>query len=179
MLLSLVIVDLQMQCRQFSCCVFDLESALDAASQISSKAHVLLEASIIYEKEKKMVLPVTVFDGGSFSQPLKQLEAQWQRVLSKPVNCQSVHTQWLIELARQHITFQQNRIDNLEVAINRISHYQYPLERMDNTLTRVLSSGESQYVKQIKMYQRQLACAQLNHSTAVKRLDYYQARLYR
>jgi hypothetical protein len=175
MTLTLAAIDQQMQCRKFTCWVSDLEFALDVASQIGGKSHRLLKVAITDEEGNKIQFPVAAFDGDPFSEPIKQLEVQWQRVLSQPINHQSVHTQWLIALARQHITFQQNRISNLEEAIRHINQHWPSLDQTE-TATTYGSRRLSQYVTQLDSYQRQLAGAQLNHRVAVNRLNEYQTR---
>jgi len=118
MFLSLTAFDREGEFRQFSCWLNSLEVILDALSEISANGGQLVTAEI-HEEGSRLPLPVEAFDGQDFSNPIQALEAQWQQVLSEPVQWRSVHTQQLMILIQNRISRQDLHIAQLEVAIQK------------------------------------------------------------
>lgn len=117
MILSFTALNKQGQFRSFSCHISKLEVALDALSTIHSQGDALITAELV-DEGNRMELPVDAFDGELLSNPIRQLEEQWQAVLSEPVRSVSTTTCWRAEMARQQLRLCNQRIDHYLKSIN-------------------------------------------------------------
>lgn len=70
--------------RDFTCQLDRLELALDVLSRLVAQGETLHEAYII-DRDARLTLPVDVFDGQPFEQPMLRLEKEWQLILNTPI----------------------------------------------------------------------------------------------
>ncbi|MFD2935223.1 hypothetical protein [Spirosoma flavum] len=84
MILSLTTITSEAEYRNFSCQFSDLETAFDLLNAIVSEGDQLIEAELL-DRDERTLLPIEAFDGESCIMPIKQLEKQWEQILSKPV----------------------------------------------------------------------------------------------
>lgn len=85
MFLSFTVIDELGQIRDFSWWFASLEFALDVMSSLSVKGKKIIRAELI-DHEHLTQLPIDGFDGTSMSEPIKQLENEWQQLLKAPAN---------------------------------------------------------------------------------------------
>jgi hypothetical protein len=69
--------------EKYSWSIEFLECALDTLSSLTPKGRRTLQADCI-EDEHRVRIPVEIFSGACLSVPMKQLEDQWQFILSQP-----------------------------------------------------------------------------------------------
>lgn len=119
MILSFTAIDTSAQFRDFFCQFAELETALDFLGTITSQGDTILKAHII-DDDKRTELSPEAFDGQPFTQPLHQLEKQWQVLLSDPMHLATPDTSWRIDFARQQIKLYDNRIAVIRLAISQI-----------------------------------------------------------
>lgn len=93
MLLSFTSIDQQANFRECSWWLTTPEAVFDALSAVATKGNQILSAVLIDEGQRT-ILPVDAFDGAFFSAPLKELENEWQQILSVPVNRQSARSEY-------------------------------------------------------------------------------------
>lgn len=80
MIVILETIDRQAEYRDFFFLPDTIEEAFDTISAISKCCLLIREAHLI-EDSKWIKLPVGVFDGQSFSEPIAKLEMEWRRLL--------------------------------------------------------------------------------------------------
>jgi hypothetical protein len=87
-LLLLDVIDGEKQFQEISCILKSEEDAFDVISYLSTQAHQILAAYLIDREtpDSPIKLPIDVFDGNSFSRPIKKLQKEWRQILKKPVN---------------------------------------------------------------------------------------------
>ncbi|MFD2574151.1 hypothetical protein ACFSUS_26180 [Spirosoma soli] len=156
MMLFFTAIDKYTQFREFSCQLNLIEDGFQVISSITSQGDVIIKAHVI-DGDGHMDLPVEVFDGSSFIEPIQQLREQWQEALANPVKQRTDHE--LILLTHQRIRQHKTRIDNCILTIDR-------LERLLEETKERISPGVrrfrliSHYQRIIANYQYQLTKAQ-------------------
>ncbi|AUD02009.1 hypothetical protein [Spirosoma pollinicola] len=93
MLLSFTSIDQHANFRECSWWLTTPEAAFDALSAVAAKGNQILSALLI-DEDQRTILPVDAFDGDIFSAPLKELEQEWQQILSVPVNRQPARNEY-------------------------------------------------------------------------------------
>ncbi|UFH54183.1 hypothetical protein [Spirosoma sp. KNUC1025] len=167
MILSFSAIDRHAQFRDFCCNLTGLETILDFLSTITSHGDTILNAYIL-DEGNRMELPPEAFDGQLFSQPLQQLEEQWQAALRKPVSDKLSANQWHIELIRQQIRLYGDRIETLTLQVDRLEMLRRRVEDMyyDQQRNQLME----QYTNTLTMYQSHIDRAQDGRQRAIKKL---------
>ena len=122
MTLSFTTISPEAKFRDFFYYVREIEDGFDALSLIATGEDTLLKVELI-DNNIRTSLPVEVFDGERFLEPIQRLKEEWEQVLSQPANVKSIQNQQIsIRLRRQH-TRGENHIVFLERAINKMERY--------------------------------------------------------
>lgn len=169
MILSFTAIDKNAQLRDFFCQQDELESALDILSSIASQGDTLLTASII-DEESRLELPVEVFDGQQFSNSFKQLEKQWQAVLSKPIQPKKANDTWYIDLTQQRIGLYQRKIDHLSQLINWLEQFRRHAEKYIYD-ERLRTKAINRYDSTLTRYRQYIHLAQINQKQIIEKLS--------
>ena len=75
----------QGEIQNFACQLNSLEISLDVVSSIAGQGDQLLKV-VLTDQGATTLLPLEVFDGQSFSKPIKRLEREWQLILCQQLN---------------------------------------------------------------------------------------------
>ncbi|MFD2938283.1 hypothetical protein [Spirosoma flavum] len=62
----------------------DLESGFDILTSLVNEGWQLSKVELVNGSQKTISLPVEIFDGKSFREPLKNLKQEWEDILSLP-----------------------------------------------------------------------------------------------
>ena len=127
MVLSFTALNKQSQFRSFCCHLNKLEAALNVLSTISSQGDIILTAQLIDEGHR-MELPVAAFDGQSFSEPIRQLEEQWQAILSQPIPLTSPTSPWRLEIVHQQLRRCNERIEQFGKVVYSLDELRWRAE---------------------------------------------------
>ncbi|WP_420151076.1 hypothetical protein [Spirosoma sp.] len=169
MILSFTAIDASAQLRNFFYQQEELENALDILSAIASQGDTLLNACIIDEKSR-LELPVEAFDGQQFSDSIKQLEKQWQTVLSESTRTTEENDTWYVELTRQRVKLYEDRLDQLTKTINQLEVlYQHTEDYMFNE--RLRTNLINRYSSLLAQYGHYRTLAQAGQKQALERLS--------
>ncbi|GAB3755843.1 hypothetical protein [Spirosoma pomorum] len=114
--------------RPFSIWLDQLETGLDMVTRLGESGKLLGEVSIV-DDTSRISLPVSLFDGTSFTPLLQQLQTQWQQILTRPLAGSVSDTDWLRQrlaagerqLARQHSMIA--RLETLRVSVGRLGGF--------------------------------------------------------
>lgn len=130
----------------------NLELGLDTLTALVSKGDQLLEVCLVFD-DSRTNLPVSIFDGQGFSQPIALLKNQWEEILSalpeQPMNY--INTNELLKKAQ---VSRQLTVDNLLMSRqqmqallvrasqkpcndNLLNHYQSLVDRYDRLLANI------------------------------------------
>lgn len=143
--------------RHFTCKTETLEAGLAAVNGIAATEDILLRVHL-FDKASLIALPLEAFDGQPMEQPLTILQKEWEGVLQKPIDWESVQRQRLISDNRRHLNRQAAYITRLEEAIaqtqQRVNLHPEPLI---GYLDQTRSSANLWGI--LHQYQRQLAQA--------------------
>lgn len=127
MTLSFTAIDRHNQFRDFSCQLASLEVALDVLSKITMQGSKILTAYIV-DEGKRIQLSSEAFDGVSFSEPIYQLEKQWQEILGEPIRSAETVNDWHIQLTRQRIKILEEKIVQFGLIIARFEEFRQRAE---------------------------------------------------
>ena len=172
MMLSIKTIDTNNEYRDFYWWFDRIETTFDVLNTISSRGDQILKAEII-DNDQRTVLPAEAFDGigGRCSDAIQQLEHEWKEILSQPISQRSVNNYRLINLTRSQIRNQNNRIAQLERAIETIEQRLQQVEyiyAIKPGCMNLLSRNQMS----LQQYQQQLDLAQsrqkLLHSQLLK-----------
>lgn len=84
MLLSLNAIDEQGNIREFYTQFDNLEMGFDFLTYVITQGHILVEVYML-DGNSWIPLPLKAFDGQPISPVLRQLEQQWEYILTNPV----------------------------------------------------------------------------------------------
>lgn len=101
---------------------------------------------------------------------IQPVDTEWQQVLDKPVNLQSVHNQWLIGITRHRISQRESYIANIELAI-KFTRQQYQLIQTSFSSEPSRSKLLLRNYTILKQYKQHLATAYTNQKVAVNQLS--------
>ncbi|MBD2753393.1 hypothetical protein [Spirosoma validum] len=168
MILSFTAITSNAQFRDFSCQFTELETALDFLGSVTLQGDTIIKAHIL-DDDKRVELASEAFDGKSFTEPLHQLEKQWQAILSKPRRSSQANNQWHIDLTRQRIKLYDTRIEQItrmvlqvELLCLRTEEMLLHEPRRDNLV--------SYYRSMLDMYCQQINQAQASKQQVQKKL---------
>ena len=160
MMLSIRTIDTNNEYRDFHWWFDRIETTFDVLNTISSRGDQILKAEII-DNDQRTVLPAEAFDGigGRCSDAIQELEREWQEILSQPVDLRSVINERLVNLVRNQIRHQNERVARLERVIGKIEQRLQQVERsygIDGRSINLLSRNQMS----LQQYQHQLDLAQ-------------------
>ncbi len=160
MMLNIKTLDTNNEYRNFYWWFDRIETTFDVLNTISSRGDQILKAEII-DNDQRTVLPAEAFDGSGSrcSDVIQQLEREWKEILNQPVNMRSVNKQWLISLTRSQIRNQNDRIAQLERAIETIEQRLQQVEHSYEVKSCCINLL-SRYQMSLRQYQNQLHLAQ-------------------
>ena len=140
--------------QNFVCQLNNLEIGLDVVSLIAGRGNQLLEAVLI-DQGTTMPLPLEVFDGQSFSEPIQQLEREWQLILSEKFNHEMMGNQQVDDLIDRRIKCHHTIILRLEQAV---VFTEQQLQRIQNSDFRERSHAPTlrQLQRALERYQHNL-----------------------
>lgn len=78
-------VDSQGECREFLCQLPDIDSGFDVLSRLATNGHILVNARLL-EESSWTQLPIEAFDEHPVLPIIRQLEEDWQLILTKPLD---------------------------------------------------------------------------------------------
>ncbi|QDK81129.1 hypothetical protein EXU85_21930 [Spirosoma sp. KCTC 42546] len=99
----------------------ELEKGFEVLTNISSRGHVLLNASVC-DGDSLLQLPVEAFDGQPCLPAIRALEQEWLTVLKSPTPVKSICHSWASEFITNRINRHESSIVKLEMAISRMQH---------------------------------------------------------
>lgn len=135
MILSLTSLRKECDLQHFFCTVDDIESGLEVLSFVALQGDTVLEAHLT-DEQGRLNLPTEVFDGQPFRAPIRRLEKQWKKILTKPLGKGSVHTLELMACTRRLITLQQAQLKQYSDYIARLTDLQQRVQyRLTNSVT--------------------------------------------
>lgn len=148
----------------------DLEVAFERLSRLRASNNRIQKA-FIFDKGQRIDLPLHAFDGQPFVAPIRQLQREWETILSKPLPASAMDTHnFLVEVTRQrivrykvYIQFIENSVANLQLLVNLLEANFVGASQKERLL--------KIYKSMIRIYQRCLEMARAHHQVAVDRLD--------
>ncbi len=163
-------IDTNYQLREYCWWFTNLETICDVLNSVVAKGSQLIKAELI-DQGHRTYLPVDAFDGNLWSGQIKELEQEWQQILSTPAHCRYTCNQHLIGYAQQQIKTHEDRIVQLEQAIKALEQQRQRVqEGIFSEPGRSILINRNELA--IQQYQQHLAIAQANQQTIVNQLRY-------
>lgn len=167
MQLFLTAIDEGDQLREYTCPLQKLDVAFKILNDIVAQGHTLVSSRIV-EDDHATSLPVEAFDGACFLAAMKELEQEWQTILSKPLRLASTTHHELRQMARQRIEQSATRIASTEKTHRRLKAIR---RRAEELMARRPTSTDllGYYDALLNRYEVQLAKARFIHQLALDR----------
>ena len=145
MIIAFTAFNRRAEIQAFTCLLDSLEAGFDVVSSLVGQGNRLIEVVLI-EERRIISLPIDAFDGQALSEPIRQLEQEWKRLLSKPVNYSQLRHNVVdqrIQLHRsnilkfeQAICLAEQHVRRVEKNKNRSPHHNLIAQQLENTLKR-------------------------------------------
>ncbi len=106
--------------RNFTYVPTHLEEGFDFLNTVVTMGDTLLNVRLM-DGDTETELPLDVFDGTAFREPMQELENEWQTLLSEPArSAVTFDKTWLIDLNRQRIGLCDASIHSQQTMIHRL-----------------------------------------------------------
>jgi hypothetical protein len=152
MMFVMTTLDSKGDIREFHFQVNRLEAGLDFISGLVARKETILSVYVV-DKDTLTPLPVDAFDGSSLSEGIRQLQAEWKQILTKPRTEPVPTDQWIqarIDTNTQSIIQYELLITSVRCLIEQVTllriqkahkqtllqHYQAILATYEKQLTR-------------------------------------------
>ena len=166
--------DKQGNVNQFACGLDSVEAVFDFLDEVVSQGDTLLTAYMLdqLERNKRMDLPLEAFDGIPSSIAIKELQEEWQAILTDPEPHEKgpAHDEATIQLIRQRLRQYQMRIATSERMVNCFTKL---LQRLQATssLGPTRDGLMHQYKTILERSEKQLVKAQFRSNVVTHRLN--------
>lgn len=139
----------------------NLAVGLDFLNFICGLGDVLIEAHLA-DEFSTTALPLDIFDGDSFSEPMEQLEKEWQALLTNSeVPTGELPIVSVVDITSKRIEQTDQRIQNLELTIKRLELLAERAKKSTN------DSILNHYQSLIDQYQQQIDRARVYRESVV------------
>ncbi|AKD53819.1 hypothetical protein [Spirosoma radiotolerans] len=167
--LFLTTIDEYNQLREYACPLQQLDVAFKILNDIVMQGQTLLSSCIV-EDNYTTSLPVKAFDGACFMAAMKELEQEWNNILSKPVRLASTVHHELRRMAQRRIEQSASRIAITEQTHN---HLKTIRQRAKDLVARRPASANllGYYDSLVNRYEVKLAKARFIHQLALDRFE--------
>lgn len=150
-----------------------LEAALDMADPIVNKENGIVEATLA-TGAIRIDLPLYIFDGQSFKNPIRQLKKEWTRILRQPIQNRQQPNKLRAELVQVTIDECEQRIAFLELSLCKFEQHVSCLRLTAETGYNLIDVFNF-YERLCNLYRRLLANAHDRKEKHVHRLKTLQA----
>lgn len=129
----------------------------------------VLKRALLVDGHSRVELPVAVFDGQSFREPIQQLQRQWQQLLQeKPEPTDALTSQQLINWHHQLITYYQQQLCLLQAMVLCLEKVMSKVAKKRNAELRKYVGR--QYATLLASQKRLLDQTKAHRERAIKRL---------